>query len=170
MLSRWLLSVLVLGLLGACGFQLRKELALPAALASIRVETPDPNGALQRQLEAALRRAGATITASGAATAAAGEGGAVLRVVSAALEQRPLTVGASGRVQEFLLQYRAEVELIDAAGTVVMPRQTIELDREYSFDTAAALGSPAEEEIVRGDIEQAMGEAILRRVDAVLRP
>ena len=36
--------------------------------------------------------------------------------------------------------------------------------------TAAALGSPAEEEIVRGDIEQAMGEAILRRVDAVLRP
>jgi LPS-assembly lipoprotein len=160
-LSRLLLA-LILSLLSACGFQLRKELVLPANLASIRVETPDPNGALQRQLEAALRRAGAT--------AAQGEDGAVLRVVSAALEQRPLTVGASGRVQEFLLRYRAEIELVDAAGATVLPRQAIELDREYSFDTAAALGSPAEEEIVRGDIEQAMGEAILRRVDAVLRP
>ena len=162
MLSRLLLCLLTLGLLSACGFQLRKELVLPASLASIRVEAPDPNGALQRQLEAALRRAGAT--------AVQGEGGAVLRVVSATLEQRPLTVGASGRVQEFLLQYRAEVELVDAAGATVLPRQSIELDREYSFDTAAALGSPAEEEIVRADIEQAMGEAILRRVDAVLRP
>ena len=161
-LSRLLLVALILGLLGACGFQLRRELVLPANLASMRVETPDPNGALQRQLEAALRRAGATPAQDGE--------GAVLRVVSAALEQRPLTVGASGRVQEFLLQYRAEIELVDAAGATVLPRQTIELDREYSFDTAAALGSPAEEEIVRGDIEQAMGEAILRRVDAVLRP
>lgn len=154
-------ALLVLGLLIAgCGFQLRRELVLPPELATLNVETPDPNGALQRQLESALRRAGAT----------AGKGGAVLRVLSPALEQRPLSVGATGRVQEFLLVYRADIELVDAAGAVVMPRQRVELEREYSFDTAAALGSPAEEEIVRGDIEQAMGEAILRRVDAVLRP
>jgi LPS-assembly lipoprotein len=162
-LSRLLLVALMANLLGGCGFRLRQELVLPPTLASIRVETPDPNGLLQRQLEAALRRAGARMPAGD-------EGGAVLRVAAAALEQRPLTVGATGRVQEFLLHFRAEVELVDAAGTVVLPRQTIELDREYSFDTAAALGSPAEEEIVRGDLEQAMGEAILRRVDAVLRP
>lgn len=146
--------------LGACGFQLRRELALPAGLDAIRVETGDPYGALQRHLEQALQRAGAS-TAEGSP--------AVLRVLSARIEQKPLSIGIGGRVQEYLLQYHAEIELLDGSGRSVLPRQALELEREYRFDTGDALGSPGEEEVLRRDLERAMGEAILRRIDAVLR-
>lgn len=154
-----LLLVLCLGLV-ACGFQLRRELALPAGLDAIRVETTDPYGALQRQLVQALQRAGAS-TAEGSP--------AVLRVLNARIEQKPLSIGIGGRVQEYLLQYTAEVELVDGEGRYIMPRQALSLEREYRFDTADALGSPGEEEVLRADLERAMGEAILRRIDAVLR-
>ncbi|GIX36383.1 MAG: hypothetical protein KatS3mg126_2162 [Lysobacteraceae bacterium] len=156
---RALLLLALLGLAG-CGFHLRKEIELPADLAAIRVETPEPWGGLQRQLEQALRRAGA---ATGAA------GGAVLRVVTASMEQKPLSIGVGGRVQEYALEYRVDVELADAEGRIVLPRETLRLEREYRFDTAQAQGSPAEEEVLRADLERAMGEAILRRIEAVLR-
>lgn len=146
--------------LAACGFQLRRELALPAGLDAIRVETGDAFGPLQRHLEQALQRAGAS-TAEGSP--------AVLRVLNARIEQKPLSIGIGGRVQEYLLQYSAEVELVDGEGRIVLPRQALALEREYRFDTADALGSPGEEEVLRADLERAMGEAILRRVDAVLR-
>jgi LPS-assembly lipoprotein len=146
--------------LSACGFQLRRELMLPAELDAIRVETGDAYGSLQRHLEKALQRAGADTATSSPA---------VLRVLSARIEQKPLSIGIGGRVQEYLLQYRAEIEMLDAKGRSILPRQTLELEREYRFDTADALGSPGEEELLREDLERAMGEAILRRVDAVLR-
>jgi LPS-assembly lipoprotein len=146
--------------LSGCGFQLRSELALPKDLYAVRVETGDAYGALQRHLEKALQRAGADT----AATAPA-----VLRVLSARIEQKPLSIGIGGRVQEYLLQYRVEIEMLDAQGRTILPRQSLELEREYRFDTADALGSPGEEELLREDLERAMGEAILRRVDAVLR-
>ena len=159
MIRAVLLLVLCLGL-SACGFQLRSELVLPAGLDAIRVETGDPYGLLQRHLEQALQRAGADT----AATAPA-----VLRVLKARIEQKPLSIGIGGRVQEYLLQYTAQIEMLDATGQTILPRQTLELEREYRFDTADALGSPGEEEVLREDLERAMGEAILRRVDAVLR-
>ncbi|MCK7595181.1 LPS assembly lipoprotein LptE [Pseudomarimonas salicorniae] len=157
---RLLVLLLLCMALAACGFQLRQELALPAGLDAIRVETGDPYGPLQRRLEQALQRAGAS-TAAGSP--------AVLRVLNARIEQKPLSIGIGGRVQEYLLQYTAEIELLDGAGRAILPRQSLELEREYRFDTADALGSPGEEEVLREDLERAMGEAILRRVDAVLR-
>lgn len=154
-----LLLALMLGL-ASCGFQLRRELALPEGMDAIRVETSDAYGTLQRHLEQALQRAGARSEPTAPA---------VLRVLNARLAQQPMSIGIGGRVQEYLLQYRAEAELIDASGRVILPRQALELEREYRFDAADSLGSPGEEELLREDLERAMGDAILRRVDAVLR-
>jgi outer membrane lipopolysaccharide assembly protein LptE/RlpB len=83
--------------------------------------------------------------------------------------QVPLAVGATGRVQEFAQQYIVELELVDRAGTVVLERQTIELERAYAFDTAEAIGSPAEQELVQNELERDMVAAILRRIDAAVR-
>lgn len=51
----------------------------------------------------------------------------------------------------------------------MVPRQDVELERDYSFDTIQAQGTPGEEEVVRAELERDMVQAILRRVDAVLR-
>jgi outer membrane lipopolysaccharide assembly protein LptE/RlpB len=168
-LARALLLLAALGLLAGCGFQLRRELVLPPTMSTIRIEQADPYSPLARGLEQALRRAGATIVEVSPGADAATAAMAVLRLPRTEIAQVPLSIGATGRVQEFALRYVVEVELVDAAGAVLVERQPIELERAFSFDTAEALGSPAEAELIRAELEREMVAAILRRIDAALR-
>ncbi len=148
--------------LAGCGFQLRRELVLPTELAAIRIEAAEPNTELTRGLEVVLRRSGAVIEAAEATTSAR------LRIVSASLAPRPLSVSGDGRVQEFALLYQVEIELIDALGAIRVPQQVVRLERVYSFDAAAALGTPGEEEVVREELEREMVASIMRRIEAAL--
>jgi outer membrane lipopolysaccharide assembly protein LptE/RlpB len=159
-MQRLILLCLLL-VLTACGFQLRRDVVLPPQLSTLRIELADPYAPLGRGLEQALRRAGATLVDSGDA--------AVLRIPVIRRAQVPLSVGATGRVQEFAQQYVVELELVDRAGNVVLERQVIELERAYAFDTAQAIGSPAEQELVQNELERDMVAAILRRIDAAVR-
>ena len=154
--------VLIVLALSACGFQLRQDITLPATLATMRVEVADPYSPLQRNLEVAMRRAGAVLTEKA-------EGAAVLRVFANPLSRLPLSVGDTGRVQEYLLKYEVDFELVDAAGIAVLPRQKVVLERDYTFDTLQAIGTPGEEEVVRAELERDMVQAILRRVEAATR-
>ena len=149
-------------LLGGCGFHLRQEIALPAALTVLRVNVADAYSPLQRNLEQALERAGARAPVGE-------ETGALLNVSRNRMRREPLSVGSTGRVQEYSLRYEVEFMLRDANKTEVLPLQYIELERAYRFDTAQAQGTPGEEEVVRAELERDMVQAILRRIDAALR-
>jgi hypothetical protein len=48
------LLVLLAAAVTGCGFKLRDEVALPAALKTLRIDSPDPYSALERELDAAL--------------------------------------------------------------------------------------------------------------------
>ena len=74
------------------------------------------------------------------------------------------------RVQEYVTTYRVQFVLLDAAGTVVVDPQSIELSREYTYDIGASAGSPAEQELIQRELRRDMEAAILRRLDVVLRP
>ena len=153
--------LLLLLALAACGFQLRQDIALPPAYERIQLETVDPFSALGQDLGNALVRAGATLVE--------GERSAVLRISADHVTSAPLTVGESGRVQEYALRHRVEVELLGPDGSVAMPRQIVELSRDYTFDSSEALGSPGEEEVVREELRREMVQAILRRLQAAVR-
>ncbi|MGQ0801959.1 MAG: LPS-assembly lipoprotein LptE [Pseudomarimonas sp.] len=148
--------------LAACGFQLRRDVVLPSELSAIRIESAEPTPELTRALEVVLRRSGAAIQTADATT------GASLRITSASLVPRPLSVSGDGRVQEFALMYQVDIELSDAQGAIRVPKQTVRLERVYSFDAAAALGTPGEEEIVREELEREMVASIMRRIEAAL--
>lgn len=156
------LLVLAVLILAGCGFHLRQSIALPAELAAIRVEVVDTYSPLQRNLEQALRRSGATLVEGKDASA-------VLRVFVQRMDRLPLSVGDTGRVQEYLMRYTVEFELVDAQGKAVLQRQSVELERDYTFDTLQALGTPGEEEVVKSELERDMVQTLLRRIDAVSR-
>ncbi|MCI1710116.1 MAG: LPS assembly lipoprotein LptE [Chiayiivirga sp.] len=156
------LLVLAVLILAGCGFHLRQSIALPAELAAIRVEVVDSYSPLQRNLEQALRRSGATL-------AEGKDASAVLRVFVQRMDRLPLSVGDTGRVQEYLMRYTVEFELVDAQGKAVLQRQGVELERDYTFDTLQALGTPGEEEVVKSELERDMVQTLLRRIDAVSR-
>ena len=96
------------------------------------------------------------------------ERGAVLRISRNTMTRWPLSVGRTGRVQEYSMRYEVTMQLTDADGAPVVPRQDIQLERSYQFETLRAQGTPGEEEVVRAELERDMAQAILRRIDAVL--
>jgi len=156
---------MLLPLLSACGFHLRQSQALPATLSPLRIEIADPYSGLGADLGEALRQSGLTLS-EGA------ESGPVarLRISKDSVGLTPLTIGTSGRVQEYALRYVVEVSLTDKDGKVVLPKQEIELSRDYAFDTTQSLGSPGEEEVVREELSRDMVAAIMRRIEAAARP
>lgn len=149
--------------LAGCGFQLRQELKLPASLHVIRVEIVDPYTAIDGYLEEALKRAGASVVMT------ADTPSARLRISSLSQARNPLSVDAAGRAQEYELVYSAEFDVVDAENQQVVPKQRIDLRRDYLFDTARALGNRAEEDLVLAELQRDMADAILRRIDVALR-
>lgn len=147
--------------LAGCGFHLREQAQLPATLKTLRLEVADPGSLLVRDLPDALERAGATIVETAATPAA------TLRIPVSTLAPEALSVGATARVREYTMRYRVEVEAVDAAGAVVLPRQTIELTRDYTFDETQALGVAAQEDELKKQLQRDMVQAILRRLAAL---
>lgn len=157
-----LLTVLLVFLLSACGFQLRKDFVLPASLSPIRVELADSFSPLQRNLEQLLRSGGAGVAAD------SNSAGSVLSVPINSTRLAPLIVGQTGRVQEYVLFHTVEFELFDANGAQLVERQRVELQREFLFDSIGAVGSPGEQELIARELELEMAQSILRRLQVAL--
>lgn len=149
--------------LSGCGFHLRNALVLPADLGPVRVEARDPYSPLADSLERGLQHAGAVVAAGDA------EDVAVLRVVAERWGNTPLSVDARGRAQEFSLRYAVVFELRGADGAVLVPRQVVELSRDYVSPPTNSIGTDSEREILSDELRREMGASILRRIDAAAR-
>lgn len=156
------LALLVLVLSG-CGFHLRNAIVLPADLGPVRVDARDPYSPLADSLERGLVQAGATPAEADA------EGVAVLDLVAERWGNTPLSVDARGRAQEFTLRYAVVFELRSADDELLVPRQVVELSRDYVSPPTNSIGTDSEREILARELRREMGAAILRRIDAAAR-
>lgn len=157
---RQALAALVASGLAGCGFALRREVALPAAWRRLAFEAPDPRGVLAREVRAALRRAGAELVAAGA-------GVPVVRVLASGAAVEAAAIDATARVQEYAVILRVELEAAAADGSVALPKQTLELRREYAFDETQALGAQAQQDLIRRELEREMVQQVLLRIAAL---
>lgn len=149
--------VLLLAGLSACGFTPRREFVVPADLGEVRVLGVDSFSRLAERLAVNLTRAGAVPAADGTPAT-------IIRITEERWHQGPLTVDAAARVQEFVITYSVDFDVIASDGKVRVPKQTVELSRDFTFDTAQALGTPGEEEVVRDELSRAMPAALMRRL------
>lgn len=156
-----LLALALALVLSACGFHLRDSLALPADLGPVRVRSVDRYSPLADMLEASLERVGARIASEDDPDAA------VLHLLSERWGDTPISVDQFGRAQEYSLRYAVVFELRKADGTTPLPRQTIELSRDYISNPVRAIGTEGEREILARELRREMGAAILRRLNAV---
>lgn len=138
----------------ACGFQLRGESDLPAAMERTHLALADENGELARALRPLLESAGAELVT-------AGEDGATLLVDQDRMRREILTVGRQARVSEFQLRYQVRFMLRDASGATLVPERSLELTRDFTFDEASVLGKANEEELLREELYGEMARLIL---------
>ncbi len=161
-MQRVLVLVCLVAVLAACGFRPRASLAIATDLGPVKVQSADPYSPLGQGLATALLRAGAQ-------PAVEGQPSSTLKVLAEALATRPLALDDRAQVREYETRYAVTFELLDAAGAVKIPAQEIVLTRDYTYDSVASAGSPAEQELLQRELRRDMQAAILRRVDAVLR-
>ncbi|HLS84345.1 MAG TPA: LPS assembly lipoprotein LptE [Arenimonas sp.] len=162
-MRRFLVLLSVLLLATACGFRPRGSLDLGHDLGPLRVQASDPYSPLAADLGNALRRAGVELAD------AEDKAAAVLRLSGERLRTRPLSVDRSARVREYEVTYRVDFELRDAGGAVRVPRQRVEISRDFTYDSGASIGTPAEQELIETELRRDVQAAILRRLDAALR-
>ena len=82
---------------------------------------------------------------------------------------RPIALDELGRAQEYSLRYAVTFEVRKPDGTTPVPRQTIELARDYVSNPVQSIGTEGEREILQGELRREMVASVLRRLDAVAR-
>lgn len=157
---RALCYLLVCVLLAGCGFHLRDQAGLPAAMDQTYLQMDDPRGELARALRVTLAGNGAQITGE------RDEATAILSVPMNRLTKQVLSVGTNARAREFELIYIVTFELTGADGKTIMPLQRLELRRDYTFDEQQVLGTTGEEALLRRDLRRDMVRLMLLRLEA----
>ena len=149
--------------LSACGFHMRGEAKLPAAMQRVYLQVSDPFSPLKRDLEAALARSGATVENK------PGDGIADITVSDLSLAPIVRSVGANAFVNEFSMVYHLELAIAGADGKALLPKEVIEQRRDFTFDQTQAIGTSAEQDEIKKEMERDMVQAILRKIEAAER-
>ena len=167
MTSRRTVSFMLLAgivpLLTACGYHLRGEAQLPPGMERVHVDSSDQFGPLKRNVEKALERSGAKIEP------AAGDGIAEVNLSAVSLAPIVRSVAANAKVNEFTMLYHVELQITDGTGKVVLPKQVVEQSRIFTFDQTQAIGTGAEQDEIKKEMERDMVQAILRKIEAAER-
>lgn len=157
------LSVLLALVLTGCGFHLRNALVLPSDIGPMRVASTDRYSPLADSLTQSIQRAGARIADAGDSEAT------VLDLLSERWGDTPISVDQLGRAQEFSLRYAVVFEVRRPDGTKPVPRQAVELSRDYISNPVNSIGTEGEREILVKELRREMAASIIRRLDAVAR-
>ncbi len=149
--------VAVLLLLAACGFQLQTKVDLPAEMQRTRLEVQSPYSDFARRLETHLEQNGVqVVTGPGEA--------AVLEVPVNSIRKEIQSIGDSARVREYLIRHTVQFRLIDKEGVEIIPLQSFEQSRIYSFNEQDILAAEREEEFLRKDLSDATARMVVRRL------
>lgn len=157
--SGWVLMLMLMTMLCACGFQLRGSTKLP--FKSIYMTFAD-NSPLGVELKRHIRTRGDTIvmpTAEGAQ--------AILEVLSQTQEKVILTLNSAGRASEYILYSKLTFRVRDAQQKELLAPTTITLKRDISYNISQELSKTAEEALLYRDMQTDMVQQILRRLAAI---
>ena len=142
-------------LLTACGFHLRGQAGMPFQTLYLDANAGAPFlNDLRRNLEANKVKLVST----------AEQADVVLNIVSEIPEKQILTLGGSGRVNEFQLRYRVSLRAYDLKGQDWIPAEEIMLRRDYVYDDTKVLAKEAEETLLYQSMRSDMVQQIVRRL------
>lgn len=158
-LGTLLLTGLLAVAISGCGFQLRGQATLPAAMSQTVISAPQPRGDLVRQLTLLLEGNQVQIVGQ------RDEAGAVLVISDDRFSREVVSIGATARVREFAMRYNVSFRLEAADGTELLDQQDLELVEDYEFNQQQVLGTSSEEELIRKDLVRSMSRQILRRLE-----
>lgn len=156
---RHFLALVPAALASGCGFQLRRLEGIP--FASLYVDAP-PGSAV------ALRIRNLLVSNKNTRLAAtAGEAEAVLKLAPEARSKTILSLSGAGRVTEYRLGLHLSYSVSSRDGRILAESETIELNRDMTYDDALLLAKGAEEQLLYRDMEDGAARRIVRRLQSI---
>jgi LPS-assembly lipoprotein len=148
-------------LLTACGYHLRGAYQLPKELRALHLQ--GESSELHEQFSRSVQLSAGQLVSSPR------QAGMIVRFFNEKMQRRVLSLSARGRANEFELEYRLEYELANAGNAVLLPRQPLEVRREYFNDQQDIIAKDNEEKVIRNEMYQQAVRTILNRARAVLQ-
>jgi LPS-assembly lipoprotein len=148
--------------LASCGFHLRGNVALPPGMEQVHITAPG-NIDLQRRLARSLAASGVTIEDHAATSVAE------LNVPVSAFSTDTLSVSGQAEVTEYTVRYHVEFEVHDGTGKPIIPRQRIDMSKEFSYDVTNTIGTQAQIDAIHAALNDEMITAIMFRLQAAGR-
>lgn len=156
-LNRLLCLLAMPVLLNACGFHLQSKPDFPLEMQRTRLEVQDPYGQFARRLETHLEQNGVNVVTTL-------PGAAVLEVPLNTTRKEIQSIGDNARVREFLLRHTVQFRLLANDGTELIPLQTFEQSRVYSFNEQDILAAEREDEFLRNELADSLARMVVRRL------
>ena len=150
MSKRLILLLLCLTLLSSCGFKLRGNFEMSAALSEISVESDDR--LLKEELTTRLEKSGSTGVASKAGTP-------TLSVLTSDYERIVRTTDSDGLATGYDFTYTINYLVNDGNGGILQPQAKVVQRRTLQYDPAEQLQAKQEEEFL---VEQMREEIVLQ--------
>lgn len=150
------LVLLIAVLLSACGFHLRGHSGMP--FSTLHLQTANPGSALITDLRHNLEANKVTLVSSPE------KADVILNIVSEAPDKQILSLGGSGRVNEFQLYYRVSLRAHDNRKQDWIPAEEIVIRRNYSYNDTQILAKEAEEALLYKSMRSDMVQQIMRRL------
>ena len=155
----WLLALVMVVSLSACGFALRGPVSFP--FKSIYVGVADTSS-LGAELRRQIRSNGQTVVVSDAKDAEV-----ILDVLNETREKQILSLNGQGLVREYNLLYNFRFRLRSATGKEFLEPVTIQLKRSITFNENVVLAKEAEEALLYRDMQTDLVQQIMRRLAVV---
>jgi len=152
------LAIVMLGLLAACGFQLRGQARLPFETLYVAIPAISPLGTeLKRNIIAGTHTR---------LVDSPDKAQAILDLISEEGSKTILSFDTSGQVREYQLRYRVSFRVRDARGRDYLPQSEIRLTRDVSYNSTQVLAKESEEQLLYRDMQSDVVQQILRRLAA----
>ena len=146
----------LVGLLAACGFQLRGDYALPFQTMSIALA---PRSELYAQLKRSIEASSSTRIVDNPKEAEAN-----LVVLGDRNEKVILSLNSAGRAREYDLVRTFSFKVSSANSTDYIPPSQIVLRRDMTFNDDLVLSKESEEVLLWRDIQKDLIQQLLRRL------
>lgn len=144
---RYLLLILFMSLLTACGFHLRTQARLPAALNPLYIQSVDPYGQLTLELKQILRTQDITLVDKRK------DAKYTLEIQKATTSTTTLSQSASTSTTQYTLYYYVTYAITNQDGTAVYGPKTITSQRNYTVNQSQVLSSDAQIQSLTEEME-----------------
>ncbi len=156
-MRRLILLFSIFALVSACGFKLQTRVELPPDMARTRLIIQAPQSEFARRIKSLLEQNGVQLVRSGEATA-------TFEIPLNSIRREIQSIGEGARVREFRVRHTVQFRLVDSKGKELIPLQSFEQSRVYSFNASNILASEREFEFLSNELSDSMARMVIRRL------